>query len=241
MNNFIKHKFSILCACIVLFHTDLLFSVTVEQKVGQLFVLGTPEYKFNHRLMSHLSAIKPGGIILFKRNIKNHKQVIELNKSLHKINSYNSKHPLLIMTDQEGGTVTRINFNNHYIPSASDLGQLNNYHLTASLGYFTGILLETLGFNMNLAPVVDLSSSYKNFIGSRSFGSDPHHVFHHAMAFSKAMKKYNVLSTLKHFPGHGNTDVDSHIQTPEKNQSLNELLSTDLAPFLNHVITYKIK
>ncbi|MCH2532972.1 MAG: hypothetical protein MK008_00855 [Bdellovibrionales bacterium] len=212
-------------------YTNAGFSVTVEQKIGQLLVLGTPESQMNHRLMSHLSSIKPGGIILFKRNIKSHKQVIELNKALHKLNDLNSEHPLFVMTDQEGGSVTRIHIENHSIPSAAELGQMNNYKLTASMGYFTGILLETLGFNMNLAPVVDLSGSYKNFIGSRSFGSDPNLVFNHAMAFSKAMKKYNVLSTLKLFPGHGNTEVDSHLETPEKSESLKELLSSDLFPF----------
>ena len=215
----------------ILFHTNVVFSVTVEQKIGQLLVLGTPESEMNHRLMSHLSSIKPGGIILFKRNIKSHKQVIEFNKALHKLNDLNTNQPLFIMTDQEGGSVTRIHIENHNIPSAAELGQINNYNLTASMGYFTGILLETLGFNMNLAPVVDLSSSYKNFIGTRSFGSDPNMVFNHAMAFSRAMKKYNVLSTLKHFPGHGNTMVDSHFSTPVKSESLNELLSSDLSPF----------
>lgn len=215
----------------MLFASTSVYSLTVEQKIGQLLVVGIPETQMNHRLMSHLSAIKPGGIILFKRNIKTNQQLVVLNKSLHRINSNYSASPLLLMTDQEGGVVSRINFKNKIIPSASELGVLDNYKITTTMGYFTGVLLQTLGFNMNLAPVVDLSSSTSTFIGTRSFGGNPDYVYKHAEAFSRGMKKYGVLSTLKHFPGHGNTSIDSHIQTPVKNDTVDQLLKTDLSPY----------
>lgn len=205
--------------------------LTVEQKIGQLLVVGIPEAQMNPRLISHLSAIKPGGIVLYKRNIQTNQQLINLNKSLHQINSSYTTHPLLLMTDQEGGIVSRIKFKKAPIPSASELGVLDNLDITTSVGRFTGELLSTLGFNMNLAPVVDLSSSLDTFIGTRSFGGNPVGVYQHADAFSRGMSKYGVLSTLKHFPGHGNTKVDSHTHMPVKDQTIKQLMQTDLSPY----------
>ena len=228
----IKRATSICVFIFLLVASASAFSLTVEEKIGQLLVIGIPETQMNHSLIAHLSAIKPGGIVLYKHNIQTSQQLIILNKSLHQINSSYSKHPLLLMTDQEGGIVSRIRFKKKPIPSAFELGALNNLNITTTVGSYAGLLLHTLGFNMNLAPVVDLSNSRSTFIGTRSFGGDPVEVYRHAEAFSRGMNKYGVLATLKHFPGHGNTNVDSHIHTPDKDQTIKQLLQTDLLPYV---------
>lgn len=185
----------------------------------------------NHQLKDTLETLYPGAIISFKRNIKTPWQTAELNSMAQEISLKNTNLPLLIMVDQEGGVVSRIK-TRPYSPSALSIGFTENPSLAKEAGLATGKVLSLVGFNMNLAPVVDISDPFQtNFIGNRSFGKDPHLVKVMGQKFADGLEDSGVLPTLKHFPGHGGSIKDSHYSLPSKLSSEEELLANDLIPF----------
>lgn len=205
--------------------------MSLEQKVGQMFLFGFKGKDFSHSLRSLMDETLPGGIIVFSRNIHTARQMVQLNHSLQKTSLQNTGVPLLIALDQEGGNVSRIR-TKPAIPSALALGKANDETLSERMGYTVGKLLDSLGFNMNLAPVLDLSDpEKKSFIGTRSFGNNPSQVAKIANAYANGLDAAGVLATGKHFPGHGNLRTDSHKELPEKSANLAELLTSDLMPF----------
>lgn len=135
------------------------------------------------------------------------------------------------MIDQEGGVVSRLRSRTPFA-SALSLGHLQDEKLTEEYGKQTGLLLRSLGFNTNLAPVLDISSSQKeNFLGHRAFGDTPEDVSAAASAIARGLSATGVLPVAKHFPGHGGLIEDSHKLLPQKNLSLEQLTDTDLKPF----------
>ena len=209
----------------------ILSQLTLEQKVGQLFIFGFSGKSVKSQLDKTLKRLTPGAIIAFQKNIKSPWQIAELNNHAQKISFNNSGLPLLIMLDQEGGVVSRIKTQPHS-PSALAIGSTENPSLAREAGIATGRVLSLLGFNMNLAPVVDISDPFQiNFIGNRSFGNDPHQVKIMGQKFADGLEDAGVLPTLKHFPGHGGSIKDSHFDFPQKLNSLDELLKHDLVPF----------
>jgi beta-N-acetylhexosaminidase len=210
---------------------DKLASMTVRDKVGQLFVLGFRETEMDHSLQKRFDRLRPGGVIVFGRNIKSATQISILNRNLQKISQNHLELPLFIMVDQEGGNVARIKINPS-APSALALGMSQNTKLIREVGELTGKLLSLLGFNMNLAPVLDLSNPFKkSFIGNRSFGENPHKIKFMGEAFSTGLMSSGVIPTAKHFPGHGNIVSDSHKLLPVKHDTLEELEKSSLIPF----------
>ena len=207
-----------------------LSKLSLRQKVGQLFVFGFSGKSFNYSLKRRLKRLQPGSIIIFKRNIKNLQQIASLNSKIHHYSQQTSGLPALIMVDQEGGSVTRIKTRPNP-PSAMAIGELNNTKLSQDYGYMTGQILSLLHFNMNLAPVTDLSSPGENsFIGNRSFGSDPQGSARLAQAYGKGLLYAGILPTFKHFPGHGGVS-DSHKSTPQSAKTFKDLNATDLIPY----------
>lgn len=206
-------------------------SLTLEQKVGQLLIFGFSSTSLDQNLKSTLSDLQPGGLIVFQRNIKSPLQIADLNANAHDYSSARTGLPLLIMVDQEGGLVSRIK-TNPQPPSALSLGTAENPTLSRQAGFYTGQVLSLLGFNMNLAPVVDISNPDKlNFIGNRSFGSHPELVTQMGQNFADGLEEAGVLPTFKHFPGHGGTVSDSHFSLPVKLTNIEELTQSDLVPF----------
>lgn len=210
---------------------DKLASMTIRDKVGQLFVFGFRETDMDPSLQKRFDRLRPGGVIIFGRNIKSATQISMLNKDLQKISQRHLDLPLFIMVDQEGGRVARIKINPS-APSALALGMSQNTKLTREVGELTGKLLSLLGFNMNLAPVLDLSNPFKkSFISNRSFGENPHKIKFMGEAFSTGLMSSGVIPTAKHFPGHGNIVSDSHKLLPVKYDTLEELERSSLIPF----------
>lgn len=195
----------------------------LEKIIGQLFLLGFKGTSVDarHPIAVDLSKRNLGGVILFDRllaekqeqnNIISAAQVRALNTSLQ---SYSST-PLLIAIDQEGGLVRRLKPERGFpeTASAAELGRKDDTTLTHIHAACTAATLHALGINFNLAPVVDLNSFPKNpVIGNlqRSFSADPDCVIRHTTAWIKAHRNYNILSCLKHFPGHGSSQADSHL------------------------------
>lgn len=209
----------------------LLKSLNLRQKIGQMFMIGFMGTTIDGSLSKMIQTVKPGAIVVFGRNIKSARQIATLNLEAQKASLRASKLPLLIAVDQEGGNVIRIK-TAMPLPSALALGETDDLELVETAGHETGILLRTLGFNMNLAPVLDVSDpAERSFIGTRTFGSEPATVLRMGSTFAKGLLRSGVLATAKHFPGHGGIKEDSHNQTPRKEGSLSELLKADLMPF----------
>ncbi|MCJ8277893.1 MAG: beta-N-acetylhexosaminidase [Bdellovibrionales bacterium] len=210
---------------------EIINDMPLEKKVGQLFIFGFTGSSINQSLKNRLNKLYPGSVIVFGRNIKSLSQIKKLNDTAQRISLKNTGVPLLIAVDQEGGKVIRIK-TSPSLPSARTLALTDDEGLVQDAGYVTGQLLSTLGFNMNLAPVVDISNaSYTDFLGNRSFSHQKEIVNKMSSAFSKGLIDAGVLPTAKHFPGHGGVQTDSHLATPYKQITLTELLFNDLAPY----------
>jgi beta-N-acetylhexosaminidase len=210
---------------------EIIKTMSIEQKAGQLFILGFTGSDYNQALKKQIDHLQPGAIIVFGRNIKTLNQIRTLNQTAQDESMKKNGIPLLISVDQEGGNVLRIK-TNPSLPSARTLALTDNDGLVQDAGFVTGQLMTSLGFNMNLAPVVDISNSdFTDFLGSRSFSHQKEVVNRMSVAFSKGLIDAGILPTAKHFPGHGGVSVDSHLATPYKQVSLTELLFNDLSPY----------
>lgn len=210
----------------------VLTTLSLRQKVQQLFVIGFSGTQYNQGLEPRLKNGVPGGVIIFHRNIRQPTDLAQLTHLAQSESLKQTSLPMFVMMDQEGGQVSRLR-TNPPPPSALALGESRDETLTRAVGFVVGRLLNVVGVNMNLAPVLDLSNPFaKSFIGNRSFGQSPQVVSQISQAFVDGMKQAGVLAVAKHFPGHGDTVGDSHKGAISKYSSKEEMLETDLLPFL---------
>lgn len=174
-----------------------------------------------------------GGVILFSRNFESFSQLKSLTQDLNAaVKDQSSQLPLFISVDMEGGRVARFRKDFTVWPAAARLGEINSTQLTTCFGYAMGSELRAAGINLDFAPVLDVFSNPKNtVIGDRAFGSEPLSAATHAIAFSRGLIKSGVIPCGKHFPGHGNTLVDSHEGLPREDKTLPELERLELIPF----------
>ena len=170
---------------------------------------------------------KVGGICLFSRNIKDSLQTAELTAELRELLGAD----LIIATDQEGGSVVRA-LDVPYSPGTMLLGSADDTELTYEVAAATARGLRSLGVNVNFAPVADVNNNPRNpVIGERSFGSEPAHVAQHVVAYVQGLQSEGVAATVKHFPGHGDTDTDSHLSLPTLDVLPERFEEVELAPF----------
>jgi len=197
--------------------------ITLEQRIGQLFLIGFEGDSLtkNHPIRNDITQNNLGGVILFDRllakkkylnNIISPKQLQTLTRDLQELTS----DTLLIGVDQEGGNVSRFKKEMGFpvTPSAEKLGMESDTDLTRKSAEQTATMLQSTGINLNFAPVVDLNIYWKNpIIGhyERSFAKNEKTVTAHAKAWIDAHRQKNILSCLKHFPGHGSSHSDSHL------------------------------
>ncbi len=208
--------------------------MSVEEKVGNLFMFGFDGTTITDELKTLIEQYHIGGIIYFSRNIKNPKQVAELSYSIQSLSS-NSGHglPVIISTDQEGGSVARLR-DGVIFPGNMGLGAINSDSIVYEVGRIIGVELASVGINMDLAPVLDVNTNPLNpVIGNRSFGGDPKIVSSLGRAFIKGLHSSGILSVAKHFPGHGDTSLDSHLELPVMNKNLDELMNIHIKPFID--------
>ncbi|WP_082230539.1 beta-N-acetylhexosaminidase [Haloprofundus marisrubri] len=204
--------------------------LSLEQKVGQLFVAGfdgtTPPESFKSLITDcHL-----GGVIYFSRNVETPEQLRSLSNDLQSLVPEETP-PLLTTIDQEGGRVARVSWGTE-IPSAMALGAAGDADLSRRAGEAVGQELRTLGVDMNLAPVLDVNNNPENpVIGVRSFSETPDSVAGLGTAFASGLQSADVIACGKHFPGHGDTAVDSHHALPVIDHDRNRLNEVELPPF----------
>ena len=208
-------------------------NMTLEEQVGQLLVVGFHGSCIPQTLRDMIERDHIGNIILFSRNIQNTQQLLELTHSLQEIaKAAGHSTPLLIMLDQENGMIRRLGQGATIFPGNMTLGAIGSEQIAYDIAHATGNELRSLGINMNLAPVVDVNNNPANpVIGVRSFGEDSREVARLAVATVKGYQAAGIISNLKHFPGHGDTTVDSHVALPTILHTLEHLEQVELVPF----------
>ena len=213
----------------------LISNMSLKEKVGQMIIVGFEGYDANPKVSSMIKDNHVGGIILYNRNIKDDKQLVTLNNKLKTLNKDN-KLPVFISADHEGGRITRLPSKATVFPSNLTIGKKDSPKMSREIGSVLGSEMKAYGFNLDFAPVADIYSNPKNtVIGDRSFGTDYQTVSRLSAATMKGIKSSGVEPVVKHFPGHGDTDVDSHEDMPVLYKSINELKSFELKPFENAV------
>lgn len=208
---------------------------SLKEKIGQLMVFGFDGKVVSNEIKEMIHEYKIGSIILFNRNIGNALEVLKLNTNLQKeAKAAGQVYPLLICADQENGVVRRLREGTTLFPGAMSLGATQDPNLTYEVALASGVELKSLGINWNLAPVVDVNNNPQNpVIGIRSFGEDPEKVSEFGLAAVKGMQDARVITTLKHFPGHGDTNVDSHLDLPVISHDRDRLKEVELKPFVD--------
>ncbi|WP_341278571.1 beta-N-acetylhexosaminidase [Paenibacillus sp. FSL H8-0537] len=206
-------------------------SMSVDEKIGQLVLVGLEGTTIQADAIEMMNTYHVGGFILYKRNITDASQTLALLNELKKQNKKNPV-PLWLSIDQEGGTVSRMPQDFVKIPSAQSIGRKNKPQYAYGIGEAIGAELYSLGFNMDFAPVLDINSNPDNpVIGNRAFGSTAESVITSGIEMMKGIQAGHVVPVVKHFPGHGDTSVDSHLDLPVVDKSLKQLEQFELLPF----------
>ncbi|WIV13344.1 beta-N-acetylhexosaminidase [Proteiniborus sp. MB09-C3] len=205
--------------------------MSIEEKIGQMVVVGLEGYTLDDNSRKMIEEYKVGGIIIFGKNVESSSQLLSLVNSLKETNSKN-RIPLFISVDEEGGRVSRMPKEIKKLPTNKKIGQINNKELSYEIGTVLAEELKLFGFNMDFAPVLDINSNPKNpVIGDRSFGTNAAIVSDLGIQTMKGIQSEEVVSVIKHFPGHGDTSVDSHVGLPAVDHDLERLMSFELIPF----------
>lgn len=200
-----------------------------RDKIGQLFMVGFEGTVVSSDLAAFIREYKPGGVILFARNLESTDQIIELTNHLQACSPHS---PLLISIDQEGGRVSRLPKDFTIFPPCEVLGRCNSSELTYGAAAVVARELRAVGINMNMAPVLDVNSNPANpVIGDRAFGSTPALVCTLGLATVRGLQDNCVVACGKHFPGHGDTSADSHEEMPVVTASGERLEQIELPPF----------
>ena len=191
--------------------------------------------KVNAEVADAIDKYDFGGVIFFAENVKETKQTLALTQDMQKAaienKANNGKIPLLLAIDQEGGIVYRLGTGTA-LPGNMAIGATNDPKLAKEAGQIIGRELSALGLNVDFAPVLDTNNNPQNpVIGLRSFSSDPNRVAYLGIPMMKGIQDYNVAVAAKHFPGHGDTAVDSHTGLPLVDKSLAEPEKLELLPF----------
>lgn len=209
--------------------------MTLEEKIGQMVIVGFDGYAVNDAIRAMIRNYHVGGIILYSYNVQNSNQLLALVNTLKRVNAINGI-PLFISVDEEGGRVSRMPAELKKFPANAVIGSKNNGDLSYRIGKVIAEEIKAFGFNMDFAPVLDINSNPDNpVIGDRSFGPNPQIVSKLGVQTMKGIQAEGVIPVVKHFPGHGDTSVDSHVGLPVVNYDLNRLKSFELVPFAEAV------
>ena len=205
--------------------------MSLEEKIGQMMFVGINGTALTEDTKNTLASMHAGGVILFDRNMENREQVKELNTSLKALtlNTYNL--PLFLAVDQEGGLVTRMKQHAYTAPPAAEIGATGKPEEAYKHAKETGKDIRELGFNLDFAPVLDISSR----MHGRCYGTTPQQVTAFGEQACRGLKDSGVLFAIKHFPGMGRSETDPHTEKSVVNVPQQTILQEDLLPF-RHII-----
>jgi beta-N-acetylhexosaminidase len=202
--------------------------LTLEEKVGQMLVVGFHGLEPPDHILRWLAEGRIGGVILFARNVRDPPQVAELTRACREA----APRPILVAIDQEGGVVARLREGFTESPGAMALGAAGSEELAEGVSMALGAEMRALGINWNLAPALDLTHNIQNpSVGVRSLGVDPDCVSRLGVAQLRGFQRAGVAATAKHFPGKADTPVDPHVSLPVIEGPMKDMWDTDLAPF----------
>lgn len=207
-------------------------SLPLEQQIGQFLFIGLPGTELDEETRDLVSEVQPGGVIIFGRNVAGPEQLRSLLDGVRELVAT----PLLIGIDQEGGLVDRLRRIITPMPAARTIRQHGDLAAARSLGRITGEALRMLGFNINFAPVMSIMTDDRDLLSnglySRSFGRSPGEVLGYTTVYMRGLQGAGCLGCLKHFPGIGAGEVDSHEEMPVVQLSHDDLIAQDLAPYI---------
>ncbi|RKP55117.1 beta-N-acetylhexosaminidase [Cohnella endophytica] len=200
----------------------------LKEKIGQLFMCGFDGLEPTDDILSLIAEYGLGGVIYFRRNVRDAAQVAELSSKLQAA----AADPLFIAIDQEGGMVVRLEEGVTVMPGAMAQGAADRAELTGEAAKLSGAELRAIGINMNFAPCLDVNNNPLNpVIGVRSYGEDPNHVAALGTAAINGYRDGGIVAVAKHFPGHGDTAADSHHELPSVPHGVERLNEVELLPF----------
>ena len=206
----------------------LIIPMSLEEKIGQMLLIGIDGTEIDEGALSMLRDYHVGGVILFDRNMNNKYQVTGLNANLQRLNKEYNKLPLYLCVDQEGGMVARMKQGLTVAPAAARIAEQGTPEDARRWAYQTAMELETIGFNVNFAPVLDIGIPY-----GRSYGHDAASVSKFTEAACRGYDQAGIIYSLKHFPGMGKSEVDPHTEQYRITASKEILLQEDTIPFKN--------
>ncbi len=212
--------------------SDSIHSLPLEQQIGQFFFIGLPGTDLDQDTRDLITEVHPGGVIIFGRNVAEAWQLRSLLDGVHELLPV----PPLFGVDQEGGLVDRLRKIFTPMPSARTIRQHGDLAAARALGRVTGEVLRMLGFNLNFAPVMSIMTDDRDLLSnglySRSFGRSPGEVLGYTTVYMRGLQGAGCFGCLKHFPGIGAGEVDSHEEMPVVRLSHDDLIAQDLAPYI---------
>jgi beta-N-acetylhexosaminidase len=211
---------------------EKLYALPLEQQIGQFLFIGLPGTELDPDTRSLIEEVQPGGIIIFGRNVASPEQLRSLLDGVRELVAI----PPLFGIDQEGGLVDRLRRIFTPMPAARTIRQHGDLAAARALGRITGEVLRMLGFNINFAPVMSIMTEDRDLLSnglySRSFGRSPGEVLGYTTVYMRGLQGTGCLGCLKHFPGIGAGEVDSHEKMPVVHLSHDDLIAQDLAPYI---------
>jgi beta-N-acetylhexosaminidase len=211
---------------------DNLYALPLEQQIGQFLFIGLPGTELDSETRALIEEVQPGGVIIFGRNVAGPEQLRSLLDGVREL----IKTPPLFGIDQEGGLVDRLRRIFTPMPSARTIRQHGDLAAARALGRITGEVLRMLGFNLNFAPVMSIMTEDRDLLSnglySRSFGRSPGEVLGYTTVYMRGLQGTGMVGCLKHFPGIGAGEVDSHEEMPVVQLSHDDLIAQDLAPYI---------
>jgi beta-N-acetylhexosaminidase len=203
---------------------------SAREAAGQVLVAGFAGREIPRSLAEDLARRELGGVILFRRNVGNPAEVAALIGEVARAGPADT--PPFVAVDQEGGRVARLGPPVVSLPPMRALGAIDDPELTERAARALGRQLAALGFDVDFAPVLDVDTNPDNpVIGDRAFGTAPDVVERHGLAFARGLADAGVIACGKHFPGHGDTELDSHLALPRLSHARERLDAVELAPF----------
>jgi beta-N-acetylhexosaminidase len=212
--------------------SEKLYSLPLEQQVGQFLFIGLPGTELDAQTRDLITQVQPGGIIIFGRNVAGPEQLRSLLDGVREL----VHTPPLFGIDQEGGLVDRLRRIFTPMPAARTIRQHGDLAAARALGRITGEVLRMLGFSINFAPVMSIMTEDRDLLSnglySRSYGRSPGEVLGYTTVYLRGLQGTGLLGCLKHFPGIGAGEVDSHEEMPVVQLSHDDLIAQDLAPYI---------
>jgi beta-N-acetylhexosaminidase len=204
----------------------------IEAKLAQMFVVGVPGTELSRPSAEFFSEYQPGGVIYFTHNFETPALLAEMSETIQDTRDRQRNLPLFVSVDHEGGKIQRFRKNFTHFPEPAQLGEIDSPKLAFMVAEVMAKELRAVGVNLNFHPLCDIHTRPSNpVIGRRAFGSDDELVSRMASAMVRGFVANKMIACVKHFPGHGDTTVDSHIDLPKIDMPWEKLMERELKPF----------